>query len=1108
MTTPVRHKVKKCIALALGLGCWQLLGLFGSSIARADSYEWVGPYPYGGGNGSFDSAEWRGPDGGVMGGPPGSGDTAFVPADSILSGSGNVDILDTQASLGGGLNGSFTCNSLGSVLLTGGTLMAGSIGPVGGDSAEDIFVMGAQLTAGSAMDPVVDVSAGGSVVIKSSVPEGEGTVTDPNSLFEVDGALMNFNGGAQNGATLSAGSIGSNNGLSGNITCDGAGSMLTVSGTSEFDGQGVSVTNGASGTIDGDLYLEPVPSPFIGAGGNLYADGSGSNMTISGAIHANANGVAGGDGGSIEVSDEAVVHAGGIFLDDGPDAGLMDVMTGASVLIDTDLSVGGNTAGSLTMESGGGVTVKGAGAVAIGLTSGSSGTVTADGTDTSLSFQGPLVAIGKDAGSKGSVTLTDGAAMAVSGASSYLHVGDGGTGTLMVNSGSTLSLTGATVPLEIGYVANSTGEIDIGGASQGVAGSSLSVDGTLVVGDQGGGTLNVAGQASAAGNFFMGYSDAAGQTAPTGFLTVAGGQFTAGGGGASKIGIGNGAGTLCTIKVQGTGSTLNFNGLTILGVAGLGNLYVSGGATAQILIAQVGGLTGSIGELSINNSGSAVTIQTNLDVGGIPGEPSGSGSVDVGFDGLLTVTRKLSISPTGLVEVASVGTAGDGGRVFVGTDNFGPDGAVRVGHGGVFSGRGKQKGTTVTGSKVVGDVIIGLGGRFQPGGDPGFFTIDGDLDLSDGGSAKGGGEMDVEVAGTGTPGTDYDEVITSGSTTLGGTLRLVLLEGYKPKAGDTLDIVKAKSLTGSFTEVKAPGLTLNPVPGTGKLVVKVMSVADIPAPVITSDKTATGKVGEDFTYQIEATGLPAGYAAMDLPTGLEIDDASGLISGIPTVPGTFSVQLTSTSVGGTGSETLNLTIAGQTDAPPVITVSPARVAASPKADFSYQISASNTPTSYAAIGLPAGLSLDAATGAISGKATVADTYAITLSATNAYGTGTAALTLVVELPAVKLVATVPETVVGRGKAGEFTVSIPFALPTDLKVDYAVKGSATPGVDYVRIKDFVKIKAGKTSSVIKVEPMGDLGGAAEKVVSLKLKKSADANYTIRTTKAEKVKILAK
>ncbi|NBV34229.1 MAG: hypothetical protein EBR81_10720, partial [Proteobacteria bacterium] len=48
---------------------------------------------------------------------------------------------------------------------------------------------------------------------------------------------------------------------------------------------------------------------------------------------------------------------------------------------------------------------------------------------------------------------------------------------------------------------------------------------------------------------------------------------------------------------------------------------------------------------------------------------------------------------------------------------------------------------------------------------------------------------------------------------------------------------------------------------------------------------------------------------------------------------------------------------------------------------SYQIIASNSPTTYAATGLPSGLSLNSSTGLISGTATAAGTYSVTLTAT-------------------------------------------------------------------------------------------------------------------------------
>jgi hypothetical protein len=61
--------------------------------------------------------------------------------------------------------------------------------------------------------------------------------------------------------------------------------------------------------------------------------------------------------------------------------------------------------------------------------------------------------------------------------------------------------------------------------------------------------------------------------------------------------------------------------------------------------------------------------------------------------------------------------------------------------------------------------------------------------------------------------------------------------------------------------------------------------------------------------------------------------------------------------------------------------------------FSYTITAGNSPSSYNATGLPAGLSVNTSTGAISGTPTAVGATNVTISATNSSGTGTATLAL-------------------------------------------------------------------------------------------------------------------
>jgi subtilisin family serine protease len=146
------------------------------------------------------------------------------------------------------------------------------------------------------------------------------------------------------------------------------------------------------------------------------------------------------------------------------------------------------------------------------------------------------------------------------------------------------------------------------------------------------------------------------------------------------------------------------------------------------------------------------------------------------------------------------------------------------------------------------------------------------------------------------------------------------------------------------------------------------------------------QIGDNFDYQITATNNPTSYSASGLPEGLQINQTTGLISGIPTIVGTFTVTVIAHTAFGDATATIQLIVL-----PLRITSNLFPSGVEVGTFFSYSIAASNNPTSFETTILPNGLQLNPATGLISGQPLVAGTFPVTVTAHGAVGDATAVI---------------------------------------------------------------------------------------------------------------------
>ena len=390
--------------------------------------------------------------------------------------------------------------------------------------------------------------------------------------------------------------------------------------------------------------------------------GSDGVVAVIGAIW-NANGpmvVGAGGAGALTISEGTPP---GFF---GTEQGVVNAGTNS---IEIGAQSGG--AGSVDVQMGG--TLE-AGALLVGI--GGSGTL-------DVSFEGQVdltgagdVSVGAGSGGNGTVEIDEGGLFDANG---YFAVGGANaSGALLVDSLGTLT-TGGTTAL---------GDIDASGSGTAAAtvGGTWTVDGPVLVGNTGSGTLTV---------------QAGGLVSAT--ELIGGVQSTA----------------AADIVVTGSASALTLTSALLVGDAAPAGLSILSGATVSALNAVLGLNVGGIGTVDLNGAGSVLDLANNLSIGA-----GGRGELTMGADTTLAVANNIVVGTDGVLQQSGgvldpasltnqgTVTAGGGAVDSIGT-NLVNDGLWVATQGDDFlnvgtpGSGGRLQGGTIDGT---GSLVIGNGG--------------------------------------------------------------------------------------------------------------------------------------------------------------------------------------------------------------------------------------------------------------------------------------------------------------------------------------------------------------------------------------------------------------
>ncbi|MFT3868279.1 MAG: immunoglobulin domain-containing protein [Nibricoccus sp.] len=585
----------------------------------------------------------------------------------------------------------------------------------------------------------------------------------------------------------------------------------------------------------------------------------------------------------------------------------LDVTSGAPTLTVNTLGAGATATVDAVLAGTDGLTKAGTGTLVLTKPNSLSGPLTVSAGTLRLGAGGALTS--------GTVSLPSGSTLNVAGGSlTTTGLVTAAAGTLSIDSGTvafnagyrtnstsatTLRLNGgaltandinmrrtsaATIDFTTGFIAAggtaNIGTLSLGtdnsNAAMSVEGGAVTVTGPIVVGFQSsvgrGGGLRVLSGSLTSTDTAYGIA----LTRTSGNVTVA--NFSGGITTAEKITLGYSS------SVIAGSATLTLSGGELY--LGSGGLVMNGVAPFAATINLSGGTLGA--KAAWSTSLPAVLANTTT----IKTANAANAAFDITLGGALSGTGGLAKAGTGLLTLSAINTFT--GAVDINAGTLAVTGATST-----ASSVNVNAGGTLAGTGNAGTVVLGGGGTVAPGLAE-IGTLSGTSLVF-----NGGGRLALDLGASGTS----DSLALSGALTKGtsGACELAFSPGSRFFTGSSYTIATYGSTNFSASDFTVTGMTgYTPTFNVGATSLQVTFT--ITPPTITSATSIGGTMGQTFNFGITGTNTPTSYSASGLPSGLTLNTSTGVITGTPTVPGTYTIQLSATNGGGTSSVTATLTV--------------------------------------------------------------------------------------------------------------------------------------------------------------------------------------------------------